>query len=212
MSNHDHNHYVDWRNTRINKLEQVYGKGYFYNLNVLEVGAGSGSIGKFLREEWGAKVTFTEGRPELAQRIKNNNPGAEVYQIDHDKEWELGKRFKIIIHWGLLYNLDNWKQDLTSAVRHLDLGGQLCLESEIMDHPDDIEIKREEPTSHDDQSLNGLGTQPTATAVEKHLRKLNLDFKRYDDTDLNSGFHHYDWVSVGGKKCGSGQRRFWIAW
>jgi cyclopropane fatty-acyl-phospholipid synthase-like methyltransferase len=209
-SNHDHNHYTLWRKSRITKLEQIFGKEYFRNKSVLEVAAGNGKIGKFLCEEWGANVTFTDGRQALIDEIKQNNPESRAILVDHDAEWDLGERFDFIIHWGLLYHLDNWQQDLRCTINHLKLGGVLALESEVIDSSEDEEIKSNEPASMDDQSLYGLGTYPSALRVENQLKKMNLEFKRYDDTDLNADFHHYDWVLKNTMKFRCGQRRFWI--
>ena len=212
MSNHDLDHYTPWRKSRIAKLEQIFTRKYFEGRRILECGAGNGLIGKYLREELGAEVAFTEGRWELMDTITTNNPRARVYLVDHDKPWDLGRKFDLVIHWGLLYHLDNWRQDLGCVAKHLDLGASLCLETEIIDYPYVTESYRKEPTDQDDQALNGRSTIPTAKAVEDRLRELNLDFKRYDDADLNAAFHHYDWVEKGLGAGGKGQRRFWVSW
>jgi len=211
MSYHDQDHYVEWRRTRIAKLEQIFGREFFKGKTVLECGAGNGKIGKFLREEWGADVQFTEGRPELVAEICRNNPGAIVHQVNHERPWGIGK-FDFIIHWGLLYHLNKWREDLAESVAHLNPGGVLALESEVLDYDDIREQKESEGVELDDQALWGVGTQMTPSAVEAELRKLNLKFKRYDDTDLNAHFHHYDWDANNTGFCRYGQRRFWICY
>lgn len=210
ISNHDLEHYVLWRKTRIAKLKRIFGIGFFKNKSVLELGAGTGLVGKFLRERWGANVTFTEGRVKLIQKIRENNPKSRIVLMDHDLPWKLNKQFDFIIHWGLLYHLDNWQQDLMCAVKHLALDGILALESEVLDSNELEEIKVIEDAG-DDQSLYTHGSRPSASMIEDHMRLLNLEFKRYDDTDLNAHTHRYDWVLKNSMKHLQGQRRFWIA-
>jgi hypothetical protein len=211
VSNHDLEHYVEWRRTRIAKLEQIFGKEFFKGKTVLECGAGNGLIGKFLREEWGANVSFTEGRPELVATICRNNPGAIVHQVNHEMPWHIG-RFDFVIHWGLLYHLNKWRNDITYTVNNVAPGGIMALESEVLDFDDIRELKEGEGVDLDDQALHGVATQMTPRAVEEEFRKLNLQFKRFDDADLNASFHHYDWVANNTGKCRSGQRRFWICY
>jgi len=210
-SNHKLDHYLEWRTNRIVKLEQIFGSNFFRGKTVLEVGAGTGLVGKVLRDDFGADVTFTEGRPELLKIIKENNPTARVEMINHECVWDLNERFDVIIHWGLLYHLDHWRQDLECTIKHLDLGGILSLESEVMDSDKEQELKIIEMKSQDDQSLFGVGTRPSSITIEKQLKALNLEFNRYDDADLNTSFHHYDWISENSLKYQNGQRRFWIA-
>lgn len=211
MSNHDYAHYAPWRKARINKLEQIFGKEYFRGRSVLECGAGKGLIGKYLREEWGANVTFTEGREELVEEIKRNNPGAKVWHINHEEPWVVG-RFDFVIHWGLLYHLNAWKSDLIYTINSVSKPGVLTLESEVLDYEGDVEIKGGEPKDQDDQSMVGIGTQMTAAAVENQLSAFNVSYRRYDDADLNADFHHYNWKPMNNGKRGNGQRRFWICY
>lgn len=211
MSSHDHAHYEPWRMSRIAKLEQVFGKEYFRDKTVLECGAGTGLVGKFLREKWGANVAFTEGRPELINKISENNPGALVYQVNHEKSWYVGQ-FDFIIHWGLLYHLDKWREDIAHTINNMVSGGVLTLESEILDYDTDQEIKLAEPIAWDDQAMDGTATRMTAVSVEEEFRKLGITFNRYDDADLNADFHHYDWKITNSGKYGTGQRRFWICY
>lgn len=211
---HDAKHYAPWRATRIDKLQQVLSSEFFRNKDVLEVGCGTGKVGQFLRESWGANVTFTEGRADLIPMIRANNPDADIHHIDHELPWDLDKKFDFIIHWGLLYHLGAWpwKWDLRCAARHLRPDGKLSLESEVLDSARDQQLLLKENPHGSDQSMSGNGARPSAIAVENVLDVwCNLKYVRYDDADLNSSFHCYDWVS--GKTVGQlvvGQRRYWI--
>lgn len=210
ISYHDNLHYTPWRKSRIAKLEQIFGASYFKGKSVLEVGAGFGLIGKYIQENWGAVVTFTDGRQHLVDRIQIENPTSKVYLVNHERPWELNERFDFIIHWGLLYHLNKWREDLQYTVNHLKPLGVLSLESDLLDRFGDHEVKHGEAAEKDDQSLIGVATQMTATAVENQLKKLNMKFTRYDDADLNADFHCYDWKESNTGRYSVGQRRFWI--
>ena len=210
MSNHDAPHYIAWRKSRIDKLEEIFGKEFFKGKRVLECGAGNGGVGRYLRENWLADVTFTEGRSSLIKVIEDTNPGATVHLIDHENSWNVGS-FDVVIHWGLLYHLNNWREELKCAFDAVADGGVLVLESEILNTTHIAEMKIFEFRTLDDQSLSGTGTRMSAAAVERELQHLCRGFRRYDDTNLNADIHHYDWKVDDSKQCHvSGQRRFWV--
>lgn len=213
ISNHLQFHYNDWRLKRARKLESILGTGFFPGKRILEVGAGHGRIGKYFREGYGATVEFTEGRFELVNTISRLNPGATIYIVDHDSPegWRLDEnRYDLIIHWGLSYHLTNWDVDLESAVRHLKRGGILTLESEVIDNELDTSITVKEDETLDDQSLHGPAVRNSAVTIEKKLMELGLRFQRFDDADLNSDIHRYDWMVSNTDNYGSQYRRFWV--
>jgi cyclopropane fatty-acyl-phospholipid synthase-like methyltransferase len=214
LSNHLQLHYNDWRLKRARKLESILGREFFPGKTVLEVGAGHGRIGKYFRETYGSTVEFTEGRIELIDTIRRLNEGASAYLVDHDSPqgWQLNNRYDLIIHWGLLYHLVNWNVDLESTVRHLKSGGILTLESEVVDSDSDITVPVREDTTLDDQSLHGPAVRNSATIIEKKLLELGLRFQRYDDADLNSDIHQYDWQVSNTGRYGSYNRRFWVCY
>jgi hypothetical protein len=117
--------------------------------------------------------------------------------------------FDLILHWGVLYHLDDWRRDLKDA---LDRTSLLCLETEIWDSPDPtFEHKREESSKLYDQALNGIGTIMSASCIEGYLSSLGASVVRYQDADLNAGPMKYDWEE-GSIPHGfsMGQRRFWM--
>jgi SAM-dependent methyltransferase len=209
-------HYRSWRPVRIKKIEQIFGEDFFKGKSILELACGFGDIGKHFKENRGANVTFTEGRVEHIQNIQENNPGSEVFQLDQENEWNLNRKFDIVIHFGVMYHLDNWKQDLECALKHTDL---IILESEIADTNKIFEAKVIDPDGYD-QAINDkkIATRPSASYVEKVFEDNGFEFKRYDDADLNDGIHRYDWVVTGdaerenyNRNDGGGMRRFWVA-
>ena len=112
-----------------------------------------------------------------------------------------------MIHWGLLYHLDDWKRDLNTALRH---ARRLSLESEVMDSPnptDEVKINEYWDTG----AKNGRGTRMTAAAVELVFAERDIAFHRYDDSDLNAAYHCYDWLDgTWPGRTGDGLRRFWM--
>jgi hypothetical protein len=201
--------YEEWRKKRITLLTEIVGGEEWYaGKYILEVGCGLGHVGKYL-QTLGAFVTFTEGRKEQVDTMLEEKHN--IHLIDHDKPWAFDHHFDLIIHWGLLYHLANWQQDLKCALAHSNL---ICLETLVIDSYDPtIEIKMEEDKFRIDQSLNGKGTRPSVARLEQFFRNQNCAYTRYDDESLNQAFHAYDWLE--GKRPYhdrpfDGLRRFWM--
>jgi hypothetical protein len=199
-------HYIDWRIKRISKILELYGKDFFNNKSILELGCGLGDIGKeFI--SFGADVTFAEGRSDHCKKLKEKFPTSEIINLNQNKIWELEKRFDIVIHWGVLYHLNDWKSDLISTLKHSDL---IFLESEVSDSDDvNFDLKIKEKDGYD-QALDGIGSRPSANNVELFIKNLGFDIERFDDENLNSSFHQYSWKVTNTDTWRHGLRRFWI--
>ena len=69
------NHYIDWRKKRFDFIINYYGKDYFNNKTILELGSGYGDLGAMFID-YGAKVTSVDARQEhikyLSKIIKND--------------------------------------------------------------------------------------------------------------------------------------------
>jgi SAM-dependent methyltransferase len=194
-----------WNAARVKKLVSILGEEWFLNKNILEVGCGHGNNGKALIS-FGAKVTFTDGRQRFVDFLKAE--GFNAYVMDQDKEWSLSGNYDLIIHWGVLYHLDNWKQDLKCA---LDRAPLLCLESEIHGSPDPLFEKKNDEIDHYDQALNRVGTLVSAKHLENYIESLGATFVRYDDEKLNAHpVANYSWKEEDRPGFQSGQRRFWM--
>jgi SAM-dependent methyltransferase len=199
--------HLDWEATRVQKIDKIFGPDFFNGKTLLELGCGYGDMGKYFHEKRGATVTFTEGNKENLEWIKKNNPDCEVLFLDQEFNWDLKRKFDVVLHTGVLYHLHNWQQDLACACKHTDL---LILESEVVDSLDPtFEIKHEEEINWA-HSMHGLATWMSPPYVERELNKNGFNFVRYDDADLNSFYHIYNWVP---RDSGVviGQRRFWVA-
>jgi len=199
-------HYIKWRETRINKLVSILGKDWFKGKTVLECACGLGHVGEELMNKYGAIVTFAEGRDIFVYETKKRLPSAEVIVLDNDSDWNLNRKFDLLIHWGLLYHTDNWKRDLENAVKHADI---ISLETVVYDIEGRKEIKIREG-GHHHGATHGIGTRASVEAIESHLESLGTIFQRYDDKDLNAEYFQYDWKSTGNGRHGDNTRRFWM--
>ena len=201
MNKFEH-HYKAWRKTRINFLKSLID---VQGLRILEMGAGHGQVGEDL-SHLGAKVLFAEGRPEHVEAMQDRMPLADVVQTDFDGFWLIPGDFDLVLHWGLLYHLNDWRTSLTCALAH---APYVCLETEVADSNDPFfEIKSEEKGF--DQALGGIGSHPTAPMIEYFLGEQGATIVRYDVPSLNAEFHKYDWQVTESKTWNVGQRRFWM--
>jgi cyclopropane fatty-acyl-phospholipid synthase-like methyltransferase len=200
--------YEHWRETRITKLITILGGNeWFAGKEVLELACGAGHTGRRLAE-LGANVTFCEGRQANIDYAKEKY-GTNIELLNQDTDWSLGDRkFDLIIHWGVLYHLDDWLRDLSCVQKH---GNFICLESEVVDTNDiTAQIKITENPDWWDQSVSGTATKPPVAGIEHSFLSAGYTFVRYDDADLNSSIHTYDWIASNSNRCKAGQRRFWI--
>lgn len=200
-------HYIDWRRVRIKKIIKIFGKGYFKNKTLLELGCGFGHIGLFF-QAMGAKVLFSDGRGSHLAVVRQSS-AMTTARIDQDEPWSLNKQFDIIFHMGVLYHLENWQQDLECALNHSNL---IVLESEVANRShSEFSLTRIESNAYD-QALHGFACRVSASNIEKELTNLGASFIRYDDKDLNSGNHTYDWKinNEGPAWEHAIFRRFWI--
>lgn len=205
-------HYVGWRNKRIDALvDAMGGSAWFSGKRVLEIGCGYGDIGMALREI-GADVTFAEGRQEHVDVIQSRAPDAVSLVSDAEQGIQIPGHFDLLIHFGLLYHLDNWRRSIVDAGRIAD---RMALETEVCDSDDpDMEIKVSEHTGRAhgtyDQALHGTGTRPSAAMVERELTRAGFAFSRVTDNRCNYDFHTYDWPVTNTGTWRHGQRRMWF--
>ena len=202
-------HYHEWRARRVRKAVKIIGRQRLARLQVLELGCGYGEIGVALWQ-LGAKVTFSDARQEHLDELMLRYPGIarekRVLLIDQETHWSAGRRFDLVVHFGLLYHLRNWRLSLDRCLAHTDA---ILLETEVVDS-EDPSLEVPVPEDGYDQAFSGLGTRPSAPAIEAHLRRRGWHFLRFDDADLNAAFHRYDWAVRNTGEHPHGLRRFWL--
>lgn len=201
-------HYDGWRNTRIHKIQRIFGIEFFYKKTLLEIGCGHAHIARHFHM-LGATVTATDGRPEHINTVRMKHPMIESYVSDVNGTWNLSRKFDVLINFGVLYHLTDWKNHLISCMQHTDL---MIFETEVANRSSkDFEFVKQEDSRKYDQSMHGAGVRPSQANIENHFDSLGLKYKRYDDADLNSGPHRYDWkVNDDGPEWTVSQRRFWV--
>lgn len=209
--------YNRWRETRVKKLVSLFSPEWFKGKRILELACAYGNIGLYLKQ-LGANVTFADARQEHLDVVRTKDSTANTMLIDQDLNWNIGQRFDMVIHFGVLYHLDNWQQDLASVIQHTNL---VVLESAVADTSDDFEVKIAEEPEGGQNAYNTIGTMPSAKRIENCLTRLGCSFRRYDDTDLNTRRYFYDWQvkeqNLTGLSVKSfedlpvyGGRRFWV--
>jgi hypothetical protein len=117
-------------------------------------------------------------------------------------------KYDIIIHWGLLYHLNEIENHLENISNICNI---LLLESEVCDSDNDsyyIDTKEEGY----DQAYDLIGIRPSPSYVEKILKQNGFEYKLIVDDDLNSDIHCYNWEIKNTKTWKNGMRRFWICW
>jgi hypothetical protein len=210
--------YQEWTNKRVNRIVDIFGASWFNDKTVLELGAAHGDIGIELLK-LGADVTFSDARYEHLNSIGDKlNEFAfmpKTQLIDQNKPYEMGKKFDLVLHLGVLYHIENWKQDLECALNHTNtmILETLVSPSKVTDHPIYGTYKCKSPNL-------------TQELIEGHLTDLGCKFIRYDTAELDSvgqwlqpdikNNHFYSWnenwipIKHPNPKDMNHYRRFWL--
>lgn len=201
-------HYQNWRDRRVDKLIEIMGgSSWFAGKKVLELGAGHGHVSMKLAE-LGAVATAAEGRIEHVETMRQQLVGVNVVHLDQRMGYDIGT-YDLVVHWGVLYHLPlwRWKEDIHDAARHAPV---MCLETEVCDSDDpDFALEVLEPDSYD-QSMEGMGVRPSAAAVERAVLSAGMIPERYDDENIGTDVHRYNWTVSGTNGWEHGMRRFWM--
>ena len=188
---------------RYNKLLKIFGDDWFEGKNILEVGAGHGTIGIELKKK-NANVVFTDGYVKHVEFLKSK--GHEAYVMDQDDFWTIDRKFDMVIHFSVLYHLREWKQDLLCAMATAPI---VVLETEVNNDVDDLELA--DPDNYD-QTINGIGIRPSWKNIEAHIMEHGGVFVRYDDADISVGYRNFTWNSedADAKGYDVNKRRFYV--
>ena len=199
-------HYDQWILSRMDGIQKYMDPDYFRSRTLLEVGGGHGHIGnKF--HQLGAIVTTSDARREHVDEAHKKYPHLHTLVIDGDRD-PITENYDIILHWGLLYHLQEIEHHLETIAQHCTV---LLLETEVSDSDDDAFFVQVNESGYD-QAFHSVGIRPSPSYVEKVLDKNGFHFQRILDPILNSSFHCYDWSIQNTKTWQHGLRRFWICW
>jgi hypothetical protein len=199
-------HYNNWRISRMNGVKKYISPDYFKSKTLLELGCGHADIGNMFCE-LGAIVTSSDVRKEHLDVVEKKYPHIKTLLIDGDNV-NIKEKYDIIVHWGLLYHLNEIEIHLEKVLQKCDI---LLLETEVSD-TDDKQFYISINEKGYDQAFNTKGIRPSPHYVEHVLEKNGFQFKLIKDPILNSGFHCYDWDISNSKIWKAGLRRFWICW
>jgi hypothetical protein len=199
-----HLFFDQWKKNRVNKIVNIFGKDWFPGKKIHEFGCAHGEVGEELLR-LGAEVDFSDVREEnldeIHKRFKNNNYIPNTQILDQNKPYELKRHYDLLLHFGLLYTLPNWKQDLECAMKHSNL---MMLESIVL--PESgvketlVEIKS---PLQNYTSVADTWAMNTEEAIEKHLTDLGCKYIKFNNRSLNTtGWldnrlllnNVYDWI------------------
>lgn len=199
----------DWNRKRLSKILSIFGEDWFRDKKVLEVACGRGFFGREL-SKLGAIVTFTDARQLFVDALVYDGYTALV--MDQDQDWNLTSTFDLVIHFGVLYHLDDWKKDLKFSIATAPI---VLLESEVVDKINPTYEKKVQEEDEYDQAFNRTATKFSDCHVEEYLKELGVHVENQSDTSIDCCPHFiYSWEH--GQEEGGNfhkntlRRRMWI--
>lgn len=168
-----------WNERRFAKILNLFGPDWFIGTKVLEVACGRGFFGRELTK-LGADVTFTDARQLFVDALIAD--GYNALLMDQDLDWIVPPTFDLVIHFGVLYHLDNWKKDLRFAIKTTPI---VLLESEVVDSLDPTYEKKVEEIDHYDQAFNRTATKFSDLHVESYLTELGVQVENHSDASMD---------------------------
>jgi 2-polyprenyl-3-methyl-5-hydroxy-6-metoxy-1,4-benzoquinol methylase len=226
-------HHEKWVKTRIQKILDIFGEDWFVGKKILELAACHGDVGIEL-SKLGSIVTFSDARPINIQSIQsrlNSVIGIKYYTriINQEEKYHFSQPFDLTIHMGVLYHLENWKQDLECAIKSSKI---MILESLVNPYNEGGEEILQLQVAEPIKKYHGLNNKLilfSQQSVEDILRKNNCSFIRFDNEQLDSlGWdssllkHLYSWKEfaskdkvvynyfLNGEEVNIHYRRFWL--
>lgn len=194
--------YKSWKQKRLSRIINLLGEDWFSGKSILELAAGYGDIGIELME-LGADVTFADANEEFLNIIQSKIPyPVPLVKFDQNNYYDLGKKFDLVLHLGVLYHILNWKEDLKCAFNHSD---KIILETIVEASQNKIWEKKIKVSPQlwgntlEEKSLF------SEKAVDNEIKKSGYSYLKLNNSSLNTNFgwgigeknlerHIYDWT------------------
>lgn len=190
-----HQHYINWNRVRCDRIIRYYGKGFFKDKTLLDIGTFHGINGNIF-SELGAIVTVQDAREEHVTSVLKKYPYLTGYVHDLNDGLGTDDFYDIILHMGVLYHLES-VQSIRDACQHCT---HLILESRVVDSIDpEYYLIKTENKNADDSSYTGNAIMPSPMLVETTLHEAGFEYVRIRD-DLECGDHAYAWEELDNKK------------
>jgi SAM-dependent methyltransferase len=180
-------------------------------MEVLEVGAGMGHIGRVFTQ-LGFDVTSTDGRLEYVERMKAQGQKAFVLDLDKTGVDEAGD-FDLILSFGVLYHLTEPERFLKSCGKKARV---LLLETVVCDSDQPVlhRVVEAKGWRGRDQALNEFGCRPSPAWVEQTCRSAGFESVRDISSPIaNWAKGRFDWEpnSTGEwERDGINFRKMWV--
>lgn len=197
---------VGWSNSRVNGMLKYVPEGFFDDKDILELGCGYAAVSDVLSKHCNAKFTCSDGRPEYVAEVKRRFPQFDTRVDDCDVPLIDMPHYDVIIHFGLLYHLKNFREHLKEVLGKCDY---LFLETIVCNSLEDKVTTQTE--SGYDQAMHGIGSRPSPKYVENILAESGFKFQMLSDPIFSFGTHRYEWTVGGPDFPGISLRKFWIA-
>lgn len=182
--------YNDWVNKRIKAITDFYGAEWFQNKKVLELGCAHGDIGIAL-QKLGADVTFSDVRQEHLDLIVQELKSASILRLDNNTDWKYEGKPDLILHLGLLYLVENWKEDILNCFNYTD---NMVLETAVI--PVGHVVPEWVYNSPLYTSFNCKLPKFSDIDIEEYIISIGYKFKRMSNESLNSVGRICDRLSI----------------
>jgi 2-polyprenyl-3-methyl-5-hydroxy-6-metoxy-1,4-benzoquinol methylase len=180
--------YDTWTENRLNRIISLLGKEWFEKKSILELGACYGDIGKqFI--ELGSHLSFSDIRPQFLNHLSNAYPGTNIYSIDQNQPYNLNQSFDLVLHLGVLYHIENWKEDIKNALNHTNM---LILESIIypfIKGPEEV-CYWDENNTNPYISFHKRYKEIDEKSFTTYLDSLDVKYLRIDTPSMTTPFVH----------------------
>lgn len=224
--------YNAWFQKRLKKVVDILGEDWFVGKSILELGACHGDFGlEFIK--MGSRVTFCEARIEHLESINkklcnqfpdingiNKDSFAKLVQLDQNYPYVFDYKYDLVLHFGLLIHIENWKKDLECALKTSDL---MFLETTV--YPNTNGVKNSN-FSYEYGPYNSMQAVFSEDEVEQVLSNCGAKFIRFDSKDLNNSgwsshkcilnnvydwnMYNYEMYYPNNKKDHVNFKRFWL--